>query len=71
MKRAERNECLWCATPMVRTDGFPLCSRCQEKAKKMYYQARSGDNPYPIKKRMTLKPVQDKNAVIAKIQKVR
>lgn len=43
--RLERNECLKCGVPLIRTDGIPCCSTCWEQAHRDFrngkYKARS------------------------------
>lgn len=42
--RLDRHECLICGIPLVRIDGFPLCSQHEEEVKKKYFEGRKRGN---------------------------
>ena len=43
--RLEKNECLWCGDKLIRIDHFPLCSKCEEKGRKLQYEYNHGRKP--------------------------
>lgn len=50
--RLKNNECLKCGTPLIRTDGMPLCSKCEQLTREKYWAFRNGNEKPKYKKVM-------------------
>jgi len=42
MNRLKNKECLKCGTPLIRMDGVPVCTSCEEELGRMYRIQKEG-----------------------------